>query len=240
MIWICCYDYMYVCMLCSLLIPEFSNYSWRYHGRVIEAPMAWHFLWRCDWSPASPFDMIWLCALMIWLCRFMYVCMYGGAYGSILALMFMYDYVYVWWMWVGASLLLHSGASYSMWYREVSPLRILWQVIMDYVCMYVWDLSSTLAGRLVAFLWFVCPFNYLVWTLLCWYVLITFSLWLCLCDISWYFVSLWLMIFIQCMLISYAFDRWYSFQQKLMMSCFLYLYTFYLSVCFVISVHSAF
>ena len=76
------------------------------------------------------------------------------------------------------------SVSFDMWYREVSLLHILWYVVMDYVCMYVWDLSSTLAGRLVAFLWFVCPFKYLVWTLLCWYVLITFPLWLCLCDIS--------------------------------------------------------
>ena len=77
MIRICCYDYMYVRMLRSLLMPEFSNYSWRYHGRVIEAPMAWHFLWRCDWSTASPFDMIWLCALMTMI-MLGYVCMYGG------------------------------------------------------------------------------------------------------------------------------------------------------------------
>ena len=129
----------------------------------------------------------------------------------------------------------------SMWFRELSlcilwyvvsrgfPLRILW-----YVILWFRDLSSTSVGRLVAFLWFVCPFKYLVWTFLCWYVLITFPLWLCLCDISWYFVSHWLMIFVQCMLISYAFDRWYSFQQKLMMSYFFNLYTFRLSICFVI------
>ena len=50
-------------MICSVLMPEFLFYSWRYHGRVIEAPMAWHFLWRCDWSTASPFVGYIMCTL---------------------------------------------------------------------------------------------------------------------------------------------------------------------------------
>ena len=109
-------------------------------------------------------------------------------------------WIYVWWMWVGASLLLHVWELATPCGTERSPLSVsfdrwLWiMYVCMYVCMYVWDLSSTLAGRLVAFLWFVCPFKYLVWTLLCWYVLISFPLWLCLCDIS-----------------SIPFDLWYSF-----------------------------
>ena len=82
------YVCMYVCMLRSFLMPEFSNYSWRYHGRVIEAPMAWHFMWRCDWSTASPFCRIWyeyslrtydMCTPVLRAgCMYVYVCMYGG------------------------------------------------------------------------------------------------------------------------------------------------------------------
>ena len=56
------------CLICSVLMPEFTNYSWRYNGRVIEAPMAWHYLGRCDQSPASPsvYDIICGQSVYVW------------------------------------------------------------------------------------------------------------------------------------------------------------------------------
>ena len=134
-------------------MPEFINYSWRYHGRVIEAPMAWHFLWRCDWSTASPLCMIWLwlwdllaiydmCTpvLRAGACMFMYVCM-GGVW------MHLSTYVYVW-LWYGymygelgmCSILLHVWELATPCGTERSPLSVSFDVTdMWYVIMWLCD-----------------------------------------------------------------------------------------------------
>ena len=93
--WIWYDDSIWYDMICSVLMPEFFLFnSWRYHGCVIEAPMAWHFLWRCDWSTASPFDMI---CFELWIIMICMICFVGGAYGCILGILFC-----VGWMWVCA------------------------------------------------------------------------------------------------------------------------------------------
>ena len=66
--------------------------------------------------------------------------------------------------------------------------------------------------------------------------LILVTIWFILSLDSSYSLFIWLMIFVQLSLISYAFDRWYSFQQELMIS-FSYTYLcFDYSFCY-ISVH---
>ena len=66
----------------------------------------------------------------------------------------------------------------DMWYREASPLRILWYVVMDYVCMY--ETYSSGSGR-HAFVDTCSWFSYDLFML----------------DISMMLRFVWLMIFVQ-------------------------------------------
>ena len=135
--WIWYDDSIWYDMICSVLMPEFLFYSWRYHGRVIEAPMAWHFLWRCDWSTASPFDMIMIWDLLAIIC--MYTCHMSRC---IYMICFVGGGV---WMHPRYSVLCRVNVSVCLhfftlelatpfWYLEVSPLRVLmiWR-ICDYM-----------------------------------------------------------------------------------------------------------
>lgn len=120
-------------LICSVLMPEFLVYSWRYHGHVIDGTNGMTLSGAVWLVPGVP---VCLWYDMRSLGHFGYMICLWGAYGCILGMFDMIWYDLILWLDVRALYPFH------VWYLEVFPVRtpMNWR-ICDYV---IWDLFEYL------------------------------------------------------------------------------------------------